>query len=97
MIDRINGIIAFNFRHECVGEGKVIMKLPNRLHGVLTSRWWIPAVMAGGMWIVGCDHDHHDEDRGRPAAYHEEGVYRDNGYHNNNGYGEHHEEHHDRD
>ena len=71
-----------------------IMSFSNPLHGVLTNRWWIPALMVGGLWIIGCDHDRHDDDRARPAGYHEEGVYRDH-----DGDSEHriHEEHHDRD
>ncbi|MDB5353808.1 MAG: hypothetical protein JWN24_261 [Phycisphaerales bacterium] len=69
------------------------MKVPNRLHTVFTSRWWIPAMIVGGMWIVGCDHDHHDyDDHGRPAAYHEEGWHDHDGDRDHRVY-----EHHDRD
>ncbi|MDB5303969.1 MAG: hypothetical protein JWM97_1518 [Phycisphaerales bacterium] len=70
------------------------MELRNRLHTVLTSRLWIPALMLGGMWIVGCDHDHHEEDRSRPAGYYEEGRYRDHdGYREHREYEEHHRDH----
>ena len=45
--------------------------------------------LAGGMWILGCGHDHDDHDHGyrdEHAAYHDYGRYDDHAYDRDRGY-----------
>ena len=35
------------------------------------SRFAFTAAILAAFWIGGCEHEHHDEDRGSPAAWHD--------------------------